>query len=175
MIQDIQIVQTELESRFMADQPEIDSAAQDLFERSPRLAKDYLTDYSVAAGGEDVNRWRELGKFLLYKYLDGNVKDEHGKVTHPGYPESWYERVAAATGEHLQMVKLESEKKAEAEKKEKAQEMGRSVLTLLDAREIEIDADARARVEESEDLAQLREWLVQAATAESADGMFDEE
>jgi len=175
MIQDVQLVQSELESGFFAEQPEIDSAARDLYERSPRLAKDYLTDYSVAAGGEVVDRWRELGKFLLYKYLDGNVKDERGKVTHPGYPESWYERVADATGEHLQMIKLEAEKAAEEEAKLEAQEMGRSVLTLLDARQIEIDAETVARIEESEDLGKLREWLVEAATADSAEGLFVEE
>ena len=173
MIQDVQVVQTELENRFMAELPQIDSAASDLFERSPRLAKDYLTEYSSAVGAEVVDRWRELGKFLLYKYLDGNVKNELGKVTHPGYPESWYERVAAATGEHLQMIKLEAELEAEAKAKAKAREMGRSVLTLLEAREIEIDIETRARIEESEDLKQLREWLVDAATAESAEGLFE--
>lgn len=175
MIKDVQVVQAELESRFMADQKEIDSAARALYERSPRLARDYLTEYSATAGREVVDRWRELGKFLLYKYLDGNVKDERGKVTHPGYPESWYERVAEATGDHLQAIKLEAEKQAEEEEKAKAREMGRSLLTLLDAREIEIDDETRARIEESEDLGQLQEWLVGAATADSGDELFDRE
>ena len=132
-----------------------------------------MTEYSSATGAEVVDRWRELGKFLLYKYLDGNVKNELGKVTHPGYPESWYQRVAAATGEHLQMIKLEEELEAEAKAKAEARKMGRSVLTLLEAREIEIDIETRARIEESEDLKQLREWLVDAATAESAEGLFE--
>ena len=65
----------------VADVPELDLAASDLYKRSPRLARDYLTEYTVAAGDMVVERWRELHKQLLYKYLDGNVRDEHGKIT----------------------------------------------------------------------------------------------
>jgi hypothetical protein len=53
-----------------------------------------------------VKRWKELGEFLIYKYLDGNVKDEHGKVTHPGYPKSWYKKIVDETGDHLKTIEL---------------------------------------------------------------------
>jgi dipeptidase len=109
MIKDVQIVQRELEGRFLADQPGIEDAALALFKTSPRKATDYLTDYCVNIGADVVQRWKKLGEFLLYKYLDGNVKTELGKVTHPGYPESWYRRVARETGDHLKMKKLEGE------------------------------------------------------------------
>ncbi len=107
MIQDIQKVQRELEGKFLADQPHIEEAALVLYKQSPQLASDYLTEYSVKQGDTTVQRWKKLGEFLLYKYLDGNVKNELGKVTHPGYPESWYRRIVNETGDHFKMRSLE--------------------------------------------------------------------
>ncbi|MFZ5517936.1 MAG: dipeptidase [Candidatus Zhuqueibacterota bacterium] len=107
MIVDVQKVQRELEGRFLAEQAEIDKAALVLFNQSPRLAADYLTNYSVNSGNETVKRWKKLGEFLIYKYIDGNVKNELGEVTHPGYPQSWYRIIAKETGDHLKMKKLE--------------------------------------------------------------------
>jgi len=107
MIVDVQKVQRELEGRFLADQAEIDKAALALFSQSPRLATDYLTTYSVNCGNETVKRWKKLGEFLIYKYIDGNVKNELGEVKHPGYPQSWYRIIARETGDHLKMKKLE--------------------------------------------------------------------
>jgi dipeptidase len=46
-----------------------------------------------------VGRWRKLGEFLLWKYLDGNVRDTQGNVLHPKYPESWYRAIASDHGE----------------------------------------------------------------------------
>ncbi len=109
MIVDVQKVQRELEGRFFADQPGIEKAALELFNKSPRLAVDYLTEYSVKTGNKTVKRWKKLGEFLIYKYLDGNVKNELGKVTHPGYPESWYRTIVNETGDHFKMKKLEGE------------------------------------------------------------------
>ncbi|MBN1780510.1 C69 family dipeptidase [bacterium] len=109
MIQDIQKVQRELESGFLAEQAVIDAAALSLYSQAPRLAREYLTEYDAKIAGDTVRRWKALGEFLLYKYLDGNVKDESGNVTHPGYPESWYRRIAEESGEQLQMKKLPGE------------------------------------------------------------------
>ncbi|MFZ5515477.1 MAG: C69 family dipeptidase [Candidatus Zhuqueibacterota bacterium] len=109
MIVDVQKVQRELEGRFLADQAGIEKAALELFNKSPRLAVDYLTEYSVKTGNETVKRWKKLGEFLIYKYLDGNVKNELGKVTHPGYPQSWYRTIVKETDDHFKMKKLEGE------------------------------------------------------------------
>jgi dipeptidase len=174
MIKDVQKAQVELESRFLADQAQIDSGALALYEKSPRLAKDYLTEYTVATGDEVVERWRELGKFLLYKYLDGNVKNEHGDVKHPGYPKEWYHMVAEATGDQLRVNKLEAELKVEEEKKQKCRETAESLLTLLEARGIDVDDDARDKIMKTEKPAKLEKWLVRAATAESAEDVFEE-
>lgn len=98
MIVDIQTVQRELEGSFLAEQPEIDSAALELHKRSPGLARDYLTRYSVERGELATARFKKLGESLLVKYLDGNVKDAQGQVTHPRYPDSWYRAIVADEG-----------------------------------------------------------------------------
>lgn len=109
MIKDIQKVQRQFESQFLADQPAIDNAAQELYKQSPGLAVDYLTNYSVNCGETVVKRWKKLGEFLIYKYLDGNMKNELGEVKHPGYPKAWYQRIVDEDGEQLKMKKLEGE------------------------------------------------------------------
>lgn len=109
MIKDVQIVQRELEGKFMADQANVEELALKLYNESPQLAIDYLTEYSVNLGNSTVKRWKKLGEFLIYKYLDGNVKDELGKVQHPGYPKSWYRKIVDETVSHFKMIKLENE------------------------------------------------------------------
>ncbi len=112
MIVDIKKVQRELEGRFLAMQPEVERAALALYKTSPELARDYLTDYSVRQGAEVVDRWRKLGEFLIWKYLDGNVKDELGHVTHPGYPEHWYRKIVEESGDKFLERKLKGEPEA---------------------------------------------------------------
>ncbi|MBT3221117.1 MAG: dipeptidase [Proteobacteria bacterium] len=174
MIVDVQKVQGDVEAGFFAEQAEIDAAALGLFEQSPRRAKDYLTEYSCNAGNSVVDRWRELRKSLLYKYLDGNVKDEFGNVTHPGYPESWYQKVADATGEHLAMIEMPAEKKLKEEDQKKAREFAGSILALLKARGLSVDDKQKATILESDDMSQLKEWLVAAASAKKIDEVLSE-
>ena len=171
MIQDIQVVQRELEDGFLAEQAEVDAAALALHQQAPRLARDYLTQYSQRSGDAVVARWRKLGEQLLYKYLDGNVKNELGEVKHPPYPEAWYRAVAAATGDRLKSGQLESEKReaeaAAAKKKEEAQGMSQGILVLLGSRGIGVDDATRKTIETTEDVDKLKGWLVRAATATS--------
>ncbi len=172
MIEDIQAVQRELEGRFLADQPGVDAAALALYQKAPRLARDYLTSYSACAGDGVVARWQELSKLLLWKYLDGNVKDEHGNVTHPPYPEAWYRMVAEATGDRLKMRKVpaqvERERAAEEAAARKAEPLREAVLKLLEARGVVVDDATRQTVGDATDPAQLEAWLVRAATAQTA-------
>jgi dipeptidase len=172
MIVDIQVVQRDLEHQFLSETKEIDSAALALHKESPRLAKDYLTAYTKKTGDDVVARWRKLGEHLLYKYVDGNLKTELGEVTHPGYPKTWYEKVAAATGDQLLVSKLEAEKKAEAEAKLKADETAQSLLTFLEARGIAVDAEAREKITKSGKTSELEKWLVRAATAKTTKDVF---
>ena len=168
MMEDVRRVQSELESTFLAEVSEVDSAALALYERSPRLARDYLTDYSSRAGNAVVTRWRELYKHLLWKYLDGNVKDEHGDVTHPGYPESWYRMVADATDDRLQMRQTAAEREAAERETAEARKIGDAVITLLEARGVAVGDAVREQVASADDPGIAREWLVRAATAEDA-------
>jgi len=101
MIVDVQKVQRELESRFAAETPDVEKQAQVLFAQSPLQARDYLTQYSVKQGETTVARWRKLGEFLLWKYMDGNVRDEKGKVTHPPYRPEWYRAIVKEKGETI--------------------------------------------------------------------------
>ena len=94
MIEDVKIVQRQLEGEFLARQSQVEEEALALHGVSPERAREFLTEYSVAQGERTTKRWMKLGEQLLFKYLDGNVKDEHGKAKHPGYPEAWYRRIA---------------------------------------------------------------------------------
>ena len=48
-----------------------------------------------------------------------------------------------------------------------------SILTVLDARELSVTAEVRARIEDCQDLEVLQHWLTRAATAVSVDGVFE--
>ena len=47
---------------------------------SPAARRNYLTQLSVETAQELFDRWQRLDNYLLVKYMDGNVKSEHGDV-----------------------------------------------------------------------------------------------
>jgi dipeptidase len=104
MIVDIKTVQQELEGRFLGDQAEIEKAALVRYGQAPQLARDYLTEYSVGLGDMVTARWKKLGEFLIFKYLDGNVRDAQGKVTHPSYPADWYQELVKDAGDRVKVL-----------------------------------------------------------------------
>jgi len=93
MIEDIQAVQRELEDRFLAMQPVIETTALALAETDPELMREFLTQYSVGQAEEVVRRWKVLGEFLLTTYNDGYVAGEGDDNVERGYPESWLREV----------------------------------------------------------------------------------
>ena len=95
MIVDVQAVQRSIEGAFLAEVPDIDRAALDLFTRSPRQAREYLTTHAAERTEAVMDRWRALGQELFVRYMDGNVRDANGTVTHPPYPQEWYDRINA--------------------------------------------------------------------------------
>lgn len=103
MIVDVQKAQNELEGQFLANQAGIEQQALKLYKGSPEEARGYLTEYSTQQGDLVHARWRKLGEQLMVKYIDGNVRDEQGKVNHPAAPATWYRRIAKETGDHLLM------------------------------------------------------------------------
>ncbi len=85
---------------------------------SPRKRAKYLTDYSVETAQTLFSRWDALDKYLLVKFIDGNVKGEDaagfidngngrgipGRIEQPGYSEKWKRAVAADHGDVLKVV-----------------------------------------------------------------------
>ena len=118
MITDVIKVQKELESSYLKLVPVIDQAALSLWHGgNQQLARDFITNFSVNTANNTVDRWRELGHFLLVKYKDGNImKEKNGKFERtetgfapmpdqPGYPESWRKSVVVQTGDKLKYRK----------------------------------------------------------------------
>ena len=77
------------------------------------------TLYTTTRAHMLFNKWVELDKYLMVKYIDGNVKGEDkngfidngngkdipGKIEQPGYSEKWKRAVAADNGKILEVVK----------------------------------------------------------------------
>ncbi len=116
IIKDVQKVQQETETQFVNYIPYIDKAAAGLLESGNReTALKFLTHFSVREADGTVARWKELYRYLLVKYIDGNVKkEENGTFLRndygqpamplfPGYPEWWLRQVVNATGDHLKV------------------------------------------------------------------------
>lgn len=109
MIRDVQRAQQDLEGGFVARQTEVEATALRLYRDTPDLAHDFLTNYSAKQTQITVDRWRKLGESLIVKYLDGNVRDEDGRIREVGYPEAWYRRVAGECGNRCKIPRLKSE------------------------------------------------------------------
>jgi dipeptidase len=117
MIKDVQLVQNELENKFVSFVPVIDKAAEILYNSTgEEQARKFLSEYSVNEANNMTQRWKELGQYLLVKYMDGNIKREkNGEFERtetglapgplqPGYPDWWYEAIVKATGEHFKVI-----------------------------------------------------------------------
>lgn len=112
---DVRKVVDEWETERLREVERIDAAAAAM---SPRKARRYLTEYSCSTAQNLFDRWTALDRYLLIKYIDGNVKGENadgfidngngrgipGKIEWPGYNEKWQRAVAADNGEVLRVV-----------------------------------------------------------------------
>jgi dipeptidase len=111
MIVDIQTVQREFEGKFMAEQPEVEGNAIKLYEQSAAQAREYLTMYSADQANQVLQRWKKMGEFLIWKYLDGNLHAQKGKSAgreHPRYSDAWYRRIVQEKGESIKMPKQDA-------------------------------------------------------------------
>jgi len=93
MYQDIKAVQQELESDFFTLQPVIEKTAKTLYNSDKDLMVKFLTDYSVMHAENVVEKWRDLGKYMIMKYNDGYVKNDEGRIVDQGYPCEWLKKV----------------------------------------------------------------------------------
>ena len=113
----VQECASDFENRCFESQPAIDAAAMELYKSSPAKAKQFLTDYSVRRANELFDTWVALDKYLMVKFIDGNVKKElNGKFQNngqsnripaspdtPGYTEVWKRAVVNSSNGVLLM------------------------------------------------------------------------
>lgn len=66
----------ELELSYASEQTKVEAKAQKLLQESPARAIAYLTDYSAQCAQRMMNRWMNLGKYLIVKFNDQAVKPE---------------------------------------------------------------------------------------------------
>ncbi|MDR1224539.1 MAG: C69 family dipeptidase [Tannerella sp.] len=115
MIKDIRKVQQELEDSYQEVIPAIDRAATEMCRKNPEEARKFLTWFSATTADHATMRWKELGAYLLVKYIDGNVKkEEDGQFKRnpygmpvspdfPGYDEEFYRSVVKSAGDRLKV------------------------------------------------------------------------
>lgn len=109
MVGDVQQEQASLEGKFISQQSEIEKNAEELYKQSPAKAKEYLTKYSAQCASETIAAWTALGEKLVFKYMDGNIKNEFGQPKAPGYPDEWKKTVIAGRGDRFKMKKVAGE------------------------------------------------------------------
>jgi dipeptidase len=73
MMPDIKKVQTAWEDKFNAQVEAVDAHVAEM---DPAKATEFLTKYSCAQAQESTAAWKELGIYLLVKYLDGQQRKE---------------------------------------------------------------------------------------------------
>ncbi|MDR3266118.1 MAG: C69 family dipeptidase [Tannerella sp.] len=115
MIKDIRTVQQELENGYKNMVPVIDKTAKELYDKDPVEARKFLTWFSTSTADNATARWKQLGEYLLVKYIDGNVKkEENGQFKRnpyglpvspdfPGYDEEFYREIVKSAGENLEV------------------------------------------------------------------------
>lgn len=118
MIPDIRKVQTEIEAGFASGVAQVEAEANELIAAGDVAgARKLLNAFSHKQANESTARYKELGDYLLVKYLDGNVKREkNGEFERtetgmpaypmfPGYSEEYYRSIVAdpETARHLRV------------------------------------------------------------------------
>ena len=113
---DIRKVVDEWENTRLEEVKQIDAATEG---DSPKKRQKRLTRYSVDMAQQLFDRWTELDRYLLVKYIDGNLKSETepgkfldngngrdipDKIQFPGYNEKWKRAVVADHGEVLKVI-----------------------------------------------------------------------
>ena len=117
MIEDVQKVQQALEDKFVQFVPAVDKAATALYnEEGEEAARNFITEYSVNEANGMTAQWKELGQYLLVKYIDGNIKKEKegefertefglpASPLQPGYSDEWYRIIVEQTGDHFKVL-----------------------------------------------------------------------
>jgi dipeptidase len=113
MMEDVKKKQNSLETGLIKKVKSIDEKAIAMYKEDPEKARAFVTNSSASAADHTVAVWKELGHYLLVKYIDGNVKKEKNgsfernkngypvSPAQPGYSEEWKKNVVKDTGEKL--------------------------------------------------------------------------
>lgn len=111
MFGSLKSVRDSLETSYFSAQAEIERKAMVLYDENPSLAIDFLTDYSIDKAQQMIDRWRQLGTYLIVKYNDMAIKpDEDGRfirtetglgatVERPGFPENVAREIVKSSGD----------------------------------------------------------------------------
>ncbi len=111
MFGSLKSVRDSLETNYFSAQAEIERKAMVLYDENPSLAIDFLTDYSIDKAQQMIDRWRQLGTYLIVKYNDMAIKpDEDGRfirtetglgatVERPGFPENVAREIVKSSGD----------------------------------------------------------------------------
>jgi dipeptidase len=101
ILPDVLEAQQANESSFIAMMPAIDNAAAALMQTDEKLARKFLTDWSVGAAERLFEDWRELAVAILTKHNDGYVQEPGRRARSIGYSEEWLRRVVEENGQQL--------------------------------------------------------------------------
>lgn len=111
MFGSLKSVRDSLETSYFSAQAEIERKAMVLYDENPSLAIDFLTDYSIDKAQQMIDRWRQLGTYLIVKYNDMAIKpDEDGRfirtetglgatVERLGFPENVAREIVKSSGD----------------------------------------------------------------------------
>lgn len=96
------------EDGFVALTPEIDKRAQVLFEKNPKAAVEYLTNYSCTEADKVTYAWKDFYQYLFMKYMDGNVKtadpgQQNPKVKQPEYSKEFLKMIVTDHGDKIKV------------------------------------------------------------------------
>lgn len=98
-IQDVRAAQEKWEKPFIERTPEIDKKALELYNQSPDLARQYLTEYCNNNANLVVNAWWELGDQLLVKYNKVWIYDAQERKRKPMvFPDWWLRELVKYNG-----------------------------------------------------------------------------
>ena len=98
MAKDILAKQKEIETLEMEIQAAVETAASELYQKRPSLARKFLTDYCTDNANRVVGQWWELAEMLIVKYDDGYLSSQEKPGQEVGYPKWWRDAVGYPQG-----------------------------------------------------------------------------
>lgn len=115
MIPDIRRVQSSLENKYRDSRESTEASLKALAEAGDKAAlTNAVNNEAAMIAAEATDKYRELGQYLLVRFMDGNMKkvDENGHFMRneyglpvypefPGYNQEYYDNIVRATGDHF--------------------------------------------------------------------------